>query len=142
MSEHEFQRGVQPSEPEDAFERALRHAMRREEVRHELTAKLLAIAGEVEAERQARGGGVRLVKTSTGGRVLAFPRRHAWAGGAVAAALLVAAGLGVGGAVHVHQRHERAAIATRNFEQATAIEQQVLARTRQQLREQGVELGQ
>ena len=115
---------------EDTFEAALRQALRREEAPQELTARLLAIAGEAPAQRAPRG------------RVLAFPRRHAWASGAMAAALLAAVGMGVGGAVHVQEQHQRAAVATRNFEQATAIEQQALARTREQLREQGVELGQ
>lgn len=126
----------------DPFEQALRRAMRREEVRPELTAKLLAIAATDGTRPEPRRAVVHEMKQPGAGRVLSFPRRHTWAGGALAAALLLAVGLGVGGAVHVHEQHERAAVATRKFEQASAIEQQVLEHTRQQLREQGVELGQ
>lgn len=49
------------------FEAALSRAMRRVEVRAELSAKLLALADEAEQKRVASFGGLSLLKLSNGG---------------------------------------------------------------------------
>ena len=120
------------------FEAALSRAMRRVEVRAELSAKLLALASEAEEKRVSKGGGWRLLKLSNGGRVLAFPRQRAWMGGAIAAVL--AMGVFVG--QQAHERHERRVAAQRQFETAERITDQTLEHAREQLRQAGISLGQ
>ena len=120
------------------FEAALSRAMRRVEVRAELSAKLLVLADEAEEKRVAAGGGWRLLKLSNGGRVLAFPRQRAWMGGAIAAVLA----LGVFVGQQAHERHERRVEAQRQFETAERITDQTLEHAREQLRQAGITLGQ
>ena len=120
------------------FEAALSRAMKRVEVRAELSAKLLVLADEAEEKRVAAGGGMRLLKLSNGGRVLAFPRQRAWMGGAIAAVLAIGVFVGQ----QAHERHERRVEAQRQFETAERITDQTLERTREQLRQAGITLGQ
>ena len=121
------------------FEEALSRAMRRVEVRAETTAKFLALAEEAERKRVAGGsGGMRLIKFSNSSRVFAMPRPRAWMGGAIAAVL--AMGIFVG--THVHEQHERRVVAEQQFETAERITDETLARTREQLERQGINLEQ
>jgi hypothetical protein len=137
------------------FERALSRAMQRVEVRAETTQKFLALADEAEQKRLHHpseqrtfagdpghaGGGLRLIRLSNGGRVLAMPRipqAKAWMGGAIAAVL--ATGCFVG--AHLHTEHERRVQAERQFEASQRITDETLARTREQLRAQGIYLDQ
>jgi hypothetical protein len=120
------------------FEQALKRAMRPAEVRAETTAKFLALAEEAERKRVHAGGGLRLIKFSNGGRVVAMPRPRAWMGGAIAAVL--AMGVFVG--AHVHEQHERRIEAQKQFETAERITDETLARTREQLARQGIEFEQ
>lgn len=121
------------------FEEALSRAMRRVEVRAETTAKFLALAEEAERKRVAGGsGGMRLIKFSNSSRVFAMPRPRAWMGGAIAAVL--AMGIFVG--AHVHEQHERRVVAQQQFETAERITDETLARTREQLERQGINLEQ
>lgn len=67
-------------------------------------------------------------------------RMQAWMGGAIAAALVV----GVFGAEQIHDRHERAeraALATQQFEAAVQVTDRALDQTRQQLQRAGLNLG-
>lgn len=120
------------------FEAALARAMRRVEVRAELSAKFLALAEEAEQKRVAAGGGLRVLKLSNGGRVLAMPSMRGWMGGAIAAVL--ALGIFVGG--RAHEQHERRVQAEREFQTAERITDQTLEHTREQLERVGVSLGQ
>lgn len=120
------------------FERALQRAMRRVDVRAETTARFLALAEEAERKRVHAGGGLRLIRMSNGGRVFAMPRPRAWMGGAIAAVL--AMGVFVG--AHVHEQHERRMEAQKQFETAERITDETLARTREELARQGIELEQ
>lgn len=72
--------------------------------------------------------------------VLMRPRLHGqmWVGGAIAAMLAV--GAFVGEQVHVRHQREEAALATRQFEAATRIEDKVLEQTRERLARAGVSL--
>ncbi len=120
-----------------AFEAGLRRAMRRVEVRADLTGRLFALAAQAEQQRVAAGGGPRVVRLASGARVLAMPRRTAaWISSAIAAALV--AGIFVG--QHEYVRHEKRVIAERQFETATRITNQALEQTRQQLQQQGIDL--
>jgi hypothetical protein len=133
--------GMQSFEDEHMkeFEEALARAMRRVEVRAETTAKFLALAAEAERKRVAGGsGGMRLIKFSNSSRVFAMPRPRAWMGGAIAAVL--AMGIFVG--THVHEQHERRVVAEQQFETAERITDETLARTREQLERQGINLEQ
>jgi hypothetical protein len=140
--ERDERRNAMDFEVDDArmkeFEESLSRAMRRVEVRAETTAKFLALAEEAERKRVHAGGGFRLIKFSNGGRVFAMPRPRAWMGGAIAAVL--AMGIFVG--AHVHEQHERRAVAQQQFETAQRITDQTLERTREQLERQGIDLDQ
>jgi hypothetical protein len=126
------------------FEQALTRAMRRVETRAELSAKLLVLAAEAEAKRPAKGILPRWTRLSNGGKVLIFPRQRgsmssmSWMGGAIAAALVLAAVLG--DTAYVHREHQRKAQAQREFETATRITDQALAHTRRQLQRAGISL--
>jgi hypothetical protein len=120
------------------FEQALTRAMKRVELRAETTKKFLALAEEAERNRVHAGSGFGLIKLSNGGRVFAMPRPRAWMGGAIAAVL--AMGIFVG--THVHEEHERRVEAQKQFETAERITDQTLARTREELARQGIELEQ
>lgn len=120
------------------FEAALSRAMRRVETRAELSAKLLALADEAHAQHRAKGGGLRLLRLSNGGRVLMLPQQRSWLGGAIAAVLA----LGVFVGSHSYQKHERRVEAQRQFETAERITDQTLEHTREQLRAAGITLGQ
>jgi hypothetical protein len=120
------------------FEQALMRAMKRVELRSETTKKFLALAEDAERKRVHAGSGFRLIKLSNGGRVFAMPRPRAWMGGAIAAVL--AMGIFVG--THVHEEHERRVEAQKQFETAERITDQTLARTREELARQGIELEQ
>ncbi|HEY4009779.1 MAG TPA: hypothetical protein VGM11_06485 [Acidobacteriaceae bacterium] len=119
------------------FEQALTRAMRRVDVRAETAKKFLLLAEEAERQRVAKGGGLRLVSFSGGGgRVVAMPRPKAWMGGAIAAVLALGSFVGV----RIHTEHERKVQAERQFEAAERITDETLARTREQLRERGIQL--
>ncbi len=136
------------------FEQALGRAMQRVEVRAETAAKFLALAEEAERGRVhpseqktfagdpgKAGGGLRLVRLSNGGRVFAMPRlripqARAWMGGAIAAVLA----MGVFAGAHIHEQHERRVMAEQQFETAQRITNETLARTREQLERQGIDL--
>jgi len=120
------------------FEQALARAMKRVEVRAETTAKFLALAEEAERKRVHAGGGFRLIKLSNGGRVFAMPRPRAWMGGAIAAVLALGCFVGA----HIHEQHERKAIAEQQFETAERITDETLARTRAELEQRGINLDQ
>lgn len=120
------------------FEQALKRAMKRVEVRAETAAKFLALAEEAERKRVHAGGGFRLIKFSSGGRVFAMPRPRAWMGGAIAAVLA----LGVFVGAHVHEQHERRVEAQKQFETAERITDETLARTRAELEQRGINLDQ
>lgn len=121
------------------FEQALNRAMQRVEVRAETSAKFLALAEEAERKRVHAGGGFRLIKFSDRGRVFAMPRPRAWMGGAIAAVLAV--GVFVGAHVHEqHEQHERQVQAQQEFATAERITDETLARTREQLERQGINL--
>ena len=120
------------------FEQALARAMKRVEVRAETTAKFLVLAEEAERKRVHAGGGFRLIKLSNGGRVFAMPRPRAWMGGAIAAVLALGCFVGA----HIHERHERKAIAEQQFETAERITDETLARTRAELEQRGINLDQ
>ena len=123
------------------FEQALSRAMQRVEVPAETSAKLLALAEEAEQKRVHAGDGLRLIRFSNGGRVLAMPRlpqTRAWMGGASAAVL--AMGVFVG--THVHEQHERRVVAQQQFETAQRITDETLARTRAELEQRGIKLDQ
>jgi hypothetical protein len=128
------------------FEAALGRAMQRVEVRAETAAKFLALAEEAERSRVKAGGGLRLVRLSSGGRVIAMPRlrlpqTQAWMGGAIAAVLAI--GVFAGAHIHEqHEQHERRMMAQQQFEAAERITDATLARTREQLERQGIVLDQ
>jgi len=123
------------------FEESLSRAKKRAELRAETTAKFLALAEEAERKRQHAGGGFRLIKMSSGGRVFAMPRPRAWMGGAIAAVL--ALGVFVGTHVHEqHEQHERQVLAQQQFETAERITDETLAHTRAELERQGINLEQ
>ena len=126
------------------FEQALSRAMQRVEVRAETTAKFLALAEEAEKSRVKAGGGLRLLRLSNGGRVIAMPRLHqarAWMGGAIAAVL--AMGVFAGAHIHEqHEQHERQMMAQQQFEAAERITDETLARTREQIERKGINLDQ
>jgi hypothetical protein len=123
------------------FEQALGRAMQRVEVRAETAAKFLALAEEAEKGRAKAGGGLRLVRLSNGGRVIAMPRPRAWMGGAIAAVL--AMGVFAGAHIHEqHEQHERQMMAQQQFETAERITDETLARTREELERRGVNLAQ
>jgi hypothetical protein len=132
----------QGEEARDAeFEAALSRAMRRVEVRAELSAKFLTLAAEAEQKRVEAGGGARLLKLSNLGRVLAFPQQRAWLGGVgVGLAAVLALGVFVGS--RAYERHEQRVQAQRQFETAERITDQTLEHTREQLRQAGIVLGQ
>ncbi|HXS12789.1 MAG TPA: hypothetical protein VN734_08805 [Acidobacteriaceae bacterium] len=123
------------------FEQALSRAMQRVEVRAETSAKFLALAEEAERKRAHTGDGFRLIKLSNGGRVFAmprFPQARAWMGGAIAAVLA----MGIFAGTHIHEQHERRAVAQEQFETAERITDQTLARTRAELEQRGINLEQ
>ncbi|HTV09889.1 MAG TPA: hypothetical protein VMD97_12675 [Candidatus Aquilonibacter sp.] len=120
------------------FERALSRAMHRVEVRAETAKKFLALADEAERKRVHAGGGLRLIKLSSGGRVFAMPRPRAWMGGAIAAVLALGCFVGA----HIHTEHERRVQAERQFEASQRITDEALAHMREQLRAQGISLDQ
>jgi hypothetical protein len=128
------------------FEQALGRAMQRVEVRAETAAKFLALAEEAERSRMKAGGGLRLVRLSNGGRVIAMPRlripqARAWMGGAIAAVL--AMGVFAGAHIHEqHEEHERQVMAQQQFETAERITDETLARTRAELEQRGINLNQ
>lgn len=126
------------------FEQALGRAMQRVEVRAETAAKFLALAEEAEKSRMKAGGGLRLLRLSSGGRVIAMPRlripqARAWMGGAIAAVLA----MGVFAGAHIHEEHEqreRQVMAQQQFETAERITDETLARTREQIERKGINL--
>lgn len=134
--------GKREQEKEDPhmaeFERMLERAMRKVEVRAETTAKFLALAEEAEQKRAHAGGGLRLVRLSNGGRVFAMPKPKAWMSGAIAAVLAMGCFVGA----HIHAEHERKVQAQQQFETAERITDETLARTREQLQAQGIDLDQ
>lgn len=128
-------------EQDGEFERELRKAMRPVGMQPEAVAKLMALAEEAERTRTAKGDGLRPVKPSHSGRVIAFPRllkTPRWIGGAVAALLVL--GVTAGGALHV--QHEREAAQTQQqFEAAMRVTDRALDRAQQQLQRAGLRLG-
>jgi len=126
------------------FEQALSRAMQRVEVPAETSAKLLALAQEAEQKRVHAGDGLRLIRFSNSGRVLAMPRlpqTRAWMGGAIAAVL--AMGVFAGAHIHEqHEQHERQMMAQQQFEAAERITDETLARTREQIERKGINLDQ
>ena len=115
--------------------------MQRVEVRAETSAKFLALAEEAERSRVKAGGGLRLIRFSNGGRVLAMPRPRAWMGGAIAAVLAI--GVFAGAHIHEqHEQHERQMMAQQQFETAERITDETLAHTRAELERQGINLEQ
>ena len=128
------------------FEQALARAMQRVEVRAETSAKFLALAEEAEKSRVKAGGGLRLLRLSNGGRVIAMPRlripqARAWMGGAIAAVLAI--GVFAGAHIHEqHEQHERQVMAQQQFQTAERITDETLARTREQLERRGINLAQ
>jgi hypothetical protein len=119
------ERNDEMNEFEQALTRALRPVNPPERV-----ARFLALAAEVEAERN-------LPRRERAHRWAWFvPRPQRWAMGAVAALLAV----GIFGGEKVHQRHQREALATQQFETATRITDQALEHTREQLQRAGVPL--
>lgn len=67
------------------------------------------------------------------------PRPGRWAGGAIAATLLV--GLFAAERTHIRRQREQAELAQRQFEVAIRITDETLEQTRQQLQRAGIELG-
>jgi hypothetical protein len=113
------------TEFEDALTRALRPVNPPGRV-----ARFLALAAEVEAERNRPRSG----RTHRWAWFVPKPQR--WAMGAVAALLAV----GVFAGASQHQRHQREALATQQFEAASRITDQTLEHTREQLQRAGVAL--
>lgn len=114
----------QSEESANKFEEELAHALRRVDAPEGFAGRVLA-AAETTPRRA---------------KVLAMPRPvRAWAGGAVAAALL--AGVLVQREVRAHERREQAALAQQQFEAGLRITDLALDHTRQQLQRAGVELG-
>ena len=118
----------QRNEFEKALTRALRPVNPPERIAH-----FLALAAEVEAERT-------LPRRERSHRWAWFvPQTQRWfgaAGFALAALLLV----GVFAGENVHQRHQREALATQQFEAASRITDRTLQHTREQLQRAGVPL--
>ena len=119
----------------DEFEVALTRALARVEVRADLTRKFYALAEEVETSRRAAGGGMRLVKLSSGGRVIAMPKPKVWWGGAVAAMLVI--GMFAGERVHEERKREAAEA---QFDAAMRVTDHALEQTREQLERAGLRL--
>jgi hypothetical protein len=143
MSESEEMRGEQREVSGrdvamDEFEQALTRAMRRVEVRPEMTARLLAIATQApEHQRRARRlwfMPARSAAGKTGGKVLVLPHPRAWMGGVLAAMLV----LGVFAGEQAHARHERAEAAQQQFETSVRITDRALDQAREQLARAGV----
>jgi hypothetical protein len=112
------------------FEKKLTEAMRRVDAPWTLAESVMVA---VKAEEQR--------KTRVFPKAWSFAPVRAWfapAGFALAALLLV----GVVTGERMHQRHEREAVATQEFEQATRITDQALEHTREQLAKAGVSLEQ
>ena len=113
------------------FEERLRKAMQRVDAPATML-KFLEAAAEVQAERL-------LPRRERKHRWASFVPRVQFAGwmtGALAAVLAI--GVFVGG--EAYKRHERSVEATRQFETATRITDQALAKTREQLQQAGVPL--
>jgi len=137
VNEPKESRNTEPNnEPAGEFEQALTRALRRVEVKAELTQRFLAVAAEAEMKRVAAGGGPRLVQLSTGGRVLVLPKPKMWMGGAIAAVLVL--GLFAGERVHQHRERERV---NQQFEQAMRVTDHALDKTEEQLERAGLKLG-
>lgn len=107
------------------FEQDLRQAMRGLDPPEGFAERVLARAEASEATRA---------------RVLTMPRRRPlWAGGAVAAAMLV--GAFVGQQTHLRHERERAELAQRQFEAGMRITDETLDHVREQLQQAGVSVG-
>ena len=124
------------SKTPDEFEQALARALRRVEVRAEMSAKFLAIADQARQEHEQTGR--MWITPKSGGKLLFFPRPRAWMGGALAAMLAI----GVFAGQQIRERHERQQVADQQFATATRIESMALERTRQQLASKGISLEQ
>lgn len=127
----EFPEGAESSSAEQnalaTFEHELRKALRPVVLPIEFADRVVAHATAGTAPISAPGRA----------RVLPFRNWRLVAGGAIAAGVLA----GAFGVQEVHHRRERdhaAVMANQQFETATRIEEQTLARTREQLRRAGV----
>jgi hypothetical protein len=115
----------QPEETRMKFEQELKQAMRAVDPPEGFAERVLVRA---KAKEQSRA------------RVLTMPRRlRAWAGGAIAAAVLV--GAFTGEEVHLRRQREQAELAQRQFETAMRITDRTLEHVRQQLQQAGVTVG-
>jgi hypothetical protein len=115
----------QSKEPLSQFEEELTQALRLVDAPEGFAGRVLAAAAETAPQRA---------------RVLAMPARvRVWAGGAIAAALLV--GVFVQREVRAHERREQAALAQQQFEAALRITGDTLDDVRRQLQQAGVTLG-
>ena len=115
----------QSEEKWDKFEEQLAQAMRRVDAPEGFAERVLERAAQPEARRA---------------KVLAMPRRvRAWAGGAIAAAVL--AGVFVTHEVRLRDQRLEAERAQQQFETAMQITDLALDHTRRQLQRAGVELG-
>ena len=115
----------------DEFEVQLKQAMRRVEVRGETTARFIAIAAEVHAEREVPW------RQRKNRWAFFLPVQPVWA----MSALVVVVGLAVGGHEVREQRQAEAqqrAVAEREFETAAQITDRALEHTRAQLERAGV----
>lgn len=118
----------------DDFERSLKRALKRVDARAEMRARFLAIAAE--AEQQHRQTGRLWVTPRSGGRLFFLPKIPVWATGAIAALLLV----GVFSVEQVREKHERVALADRDFAVSQQVTEQALEHTREQLQRAGIAL--
>jgi hypothetical protein len=130
---------MNPADPLDEFEHALKRALRPVNA-PETLAKFLASAAEAKAHQQRAGRfwfARRLFpERKPGGRLLVLPWPPAWTASALAAMLLL--GALAGEQVHVGRQHERAEMAQQQFETSMHITDRALDQAREQLARAGV----
>lgn len=117
------------------LEAALRQVLRPEEPPAGFADRVMARAGvPIAAPREAMAQGAG----RPGAKVLAWPVRRVWVGGAVAAAVLLGCFEG-GEAWHrVREQQRRVAAATAQFETTERVTVRALAQAREQLQRAGV----
>jgi len=120
----------------DLFERALQKALRPVSP-PETLAKFLAIAAEAQEQQRRTGRRWFRPRGRSGSLGLLFvtPWPRVWAGGTMAAALLLCGLVGE----QAYQRHQHA-VADQEFETSLRITNEALERTRAQLLQAGIRL--
>ena len=117
-------------EPMDPFERELARALRPVDAPRSLLQSVLLT---VQVEGREGRSNWRVIAGK-----LTFPKQRAWMGGAIAGLLV----LSVLGGERVHQEHERAARAQREYETAMRITDRALEQAREQVQQSGISLDQ